>query len=189
MDITFDCPNCGQELVVDSSYTGIEIECPECETKIVVPETGKEETEGIEEVNAEATASESNEEKPAMPTGVINAMATSAAAREQKKFTVPVHDKKVEEKLIKKAAAPLAPLSKWEKGVAVRTIRRIDCMEVGKDHFDERVTEFLNEITHERVISIQSISYTAMDLATKQPMVDYGVMIVFRIPEKGAGKA
>ena len=73
---------------------------------------------------------------------------------------------------------------KWENGVAVKTIRRIDCMEVGKDHFDEKVTEFINTIGYERILNIQSVSYTTQDLATKALMTDFGVLIVYKIPEK-----
>ena len=37
MDITFNCPKCDQELVVDDSYAGEQIECPECSSQIIVP--------------------------------------------------------------------------------------------------------------------------------------------------------
>jgi hypothetical protein len=116
---------------------------------------------------------------------VINPMATSAAAREHKTFTVPVREAgAAAEKLIQKPQTPLeASAKKWEKGVAVKTIRRIDCMEVGKDFFDDRVTEFINTIGHDRIMEIQTIAYTYQDLSTKALMTDFGVMILYRIPE------
>ncbi len=170
MDIVFDCPKCGQELVVDDSYAGEQIECPECSSEIVVPAQSKQD-------------GASAEEKPATVSGgVINAMASSAAAREKKTFTVPVHNKAVKETLIQKPQAPLnVAAKKWENGVAIRTIRRIDCMEVGKDHFDERVTEFINTVGYDHILNVQPISYTTQDLATKALMTDFGVMIFYRL--------
>ena len=38
MDIIFDCPKCEQELAVDSSGAGSEINCPSCGEKIVIPQ-------------------------------------------------------------------------------------------------------------------------------------------------------
>ena len=185
MDITFNCPKCDQELVVDDSYAGEQIECPECSSQIIVP---SESNTSAVESTPEATEGAPAEAAPATPAagGVINAMASSAAAREKKTFTVPVHDGPVKnEKLIQKPQTPLnAAAKKWQKGVAVRTIRRIDCMEVGKDHFDEKVTEFINTVGYDRVLNMQSIAYTVQDLATKALMTDFGVMITYRIPEE-----
>ena len=189
MDITFNCPKCDQELVVDDSYVGEQIECPECSSQIIVP---AESNVSADEAAPETTENASPAEAPAAPAaapaagGVINAMASSAAAREKKTFTVPVHDGPVkQEKLIQKPQTPLnAAAKKWQNGVAVRTIRRIDCMEVGKDHFDEKVTEFINTVGYDRVLNMQSIAYTVQDLATKALMTDFGVMITYRIPEE-----
>jgi len=36
-DISFDCPECGGSLVVDSSGAGVEIDCPRCRTRIRIP--------------------------------------------------------------------------------------------------------------------------------------------------------
>jgi len=37
MDIVFNCPNCEQELAVDSSGAGTNIECPSCHETITIP--------------------------------------------------------------------------------------------------------------------------------------------------------
>ena len=37
MDIVFNCPHCEQELAVDSSGAGSEIQCPSCGEKIMIP--------------------------------------------------------------------------------------------------------------------------------------------------------
>ena len=37
MDIVFNCPHCEQELAVDNSGAGSEIQCPSCGEKIMIP--------------------------------------------------------------------------------------------------------------------------------------------------------
>jgi len=37
MDVIFNCPKCDQELAVDSSGAGSEIECPSCNSTIIIP--------------------------------------------------------------------------------------------------------------------------------------------------------
>lgn len=36
--ISFDCPHCGASLEIDAEYTGSQVECPECETYLTVPQ-------------------------------------------------------------------------------------------------------------------------------------------------------
>ena len=38
MDLIFNCPKCGQELEVDATGAGQEIECPSCEAQIQIPD-------------------------------------------------------------------------------------------------------------------------------------------------------
>ena len=38
MDVIFSCPKCEQELAVDSSGAGSEINCPSCGEPIVIPQ-------------------------------------------------------------------------------------------------------------------------------------------------------
>ncbi|HAV64925.1 MAG TPA: hypothetical protein DCY13_21460, partial [Verrucomicrobiales bacterium] len=66
-----------------------------------------------------------------------------------------------------------------EKRMRVKTIRHTDCMEVGHDRYDEIVSEFLQKIGRENIISISPINYTHMDLGTRQLMTEYGVSIVY----------
>ena len=37
MDVIFNCPKCEQELAVDSTGAGTEINCPSCGESIVIP--------------------------------------------------------------------------------------------------------------------------------------------------------
>ena len=39
-DVTFDCPECSHNLIVDEQATGMVVPCPECGTQIRVPALG-----------------------------------------------------------------------------------------------------------------------------------------------------
>jgi DNA-directed RNA polymerase subunit RPC12/RpoP len=156
MDLNFQCPHCGQDLTVDDSGAGAEIECPACNNRIIVPAA---ETKGPH---------------------IINPIAASAARREEKHFSVPVHEKPTES-LIAKPLVPLEAAAKATgKQLRVKTFRRSDCVEVGKDHFDEVVTKFLSEVGEDNIVSLSPINYTHMELASRQWITDFGVLIVYR---------
>ena len=157
MDIVFKCSNCDQELSVEDSAAGAEIECPSCNTRIMVP------------------AAPPRQEN-------INPMATSAAARaEQPHFKVPTYDKAPVAAEIEKPLAPLEAAAKHtDKQIRVRTLRHTDHIEVGKDLFDDHVSSILQKIGEQNIISITPISYTHMDMATRAWITDYGVMVVYR---------
>ena len=109
-----------------------------------------------------------------------NPHASSAAGKEEKHFSVPVHDSPTET-LIQKPARPLEMAAKdGDKRLRIRCIRRTECVEVGKDHFEEVVTKFLGEVGEPNVVSITPLNYTFVDMGTRQVLTDYGVLIVFR---------
>lgn len=167
MDIIFNCPKCEQELAVDSSGAGSEINCPSCSEKIVIPQTAKP---------ARAAA-------PAVPHDAahpVNPMASSAAAKVEMHLKVPMHDKPAES-LITKAATPLEVAAKEsDKKMKVKTIRHTDCIEVGHDKFDEMVTAFLQKVGEQNVISINSLTYTHLDIGSQKLMTDYAVLVIYR---------
>jgi hypothetical protein len=152
MDISFKCPNCDQELEVDASGAGSTIECPACATAISVP---------------------------APPTVVAE---NSQPPKVEKHFTVPVHEGETPvEPLIKRAARPLEIAAKDDdKTVRIKTFKRSDCVEVGKDRFDEKVSAFLAKVGQPNIISINPISYSYVELGSHAVLGDYGVTIVFR---------
>ena len=156
MDIVFKCEHCQQELSVDESGGGVQIECPACGQAIVVP--------------------------PA-PDRIINPISVSAGAREEKHFKVPTYDK-TPPPAAAKIEKPLTPLEvaakESDKKLRVKTMRHSDHVEVGKDVFDDSVTKFLQQIGEANVVSISPIVYTHMELASRQWITDYGVMIVYR---------
>jgi len=164
MDIIFDCPNCQQELVVDSAGAGTEIDCPSCGETITIP---RESTKPAPEV--------------ALPTGQpVNPIAASAAAKIEKHLKVPVRDRPAES-LIKKPQPPLEAVAKGtDKKIRIHTIRHATCFESGHDRFDEKVTEFLNEIGETGLLSVHTINYTFLDIASQKTLTDFGVLIVYR---------
>jgi DNA-directed RNA polymerase subunit RPC12/RpoP len=156
MDLMFVCPNCKQELEADASLANTEIQCPACAHKITIP------------LPDPSTVK------------VMNPIASSAAAREEKHFSVPVHDTPTEV-LIQKPAPPLEVAAKeTEKRLRVKTIRRTDCMELGHDNFDKIVSEFLAKIGQEHIISINTFAYTHLDIGSQKLLTDFGILIVYR---------
>jgi hypothetical protein len=159
MDISFKCPNCDQELEVDASGMGTTIECPSCSNSITVP-------------NADVS--------PAIQIAV-RAPEPPEPPKEEKHFTVPVHERVPEQALIKKPNRPLDVVAKeGDKTMRIKTFKRTECVEVGKDHFDEVVSAFLERVGQLNIVSISPITYTYQELGSRQILGDYGVMIVFK---------
>lgn len=158
MDFTFKCKHCQQELEVDIAAAGSQVECPACNRKIDIP---------VPEPSQIHVA----------PHG---AAAANDPNREEKHFVVPIHEGPAEA-LIKKAATTVEVAARdLDKKIRIKTIRRVDTLSVNKDNFDEVVTDFLQKVGKDYIISIAPLTYTYRDLATGTWITDYGVMIVFR---------
>ena len=156
MDLTFNCSNCNQQIVADATGAGSQVNCPACGAAITIPQP--------EVTNIHP----------------LNPIMSSAAARETHHYSVPVHDTPAEV-LIKKPNLPLEVAARTtEKKVRIKSIRRTDCMEVGHDRFDDKVTEFLEHVGEANIVSINTLAYTHVDMASHQLMTDYGVMIVYK---------
>ncbi|MBX3734741.1 MAG: hypothetical protein KF791_19365 [Verrucomicrobiae bacterium] len=156
MDIVFKCPQCHQQLEVDADASGQQISCPSCSKAITIPQP----------------------DVTNMKVG--NASHSSAAAKEEKHFAVPVSERPVEA-LIKKANPPLEAAAKdGTRRLRVRTIRHIDCKEVGHDHFDATVTEALGKIGEDNIVSITTINYSYVEMGTQKLLTDFGVLIVYK---------
>ena len=169
MDIIFDCPKCNQELAVDSSGAGSELSCPSCGEKIVVPPAAAGRAGG--------PASTPSDQAPGH---LVSSMASSAAAKVEMHLKVPVH-KGPSELLIEKPKPTLEVAAKEsDRKMRVKTIRHTDCIEVGHDKFDEVVTGFLQRIGEVNVISINSLTYTHIDIGSQKLLTDYAVLVVYR---------
>ena len=154
MDIAFSCTNCHQQLEVDASAAGSKIQCPSCGHPLVVPEPD------ITMLHH------------------LNPMASSAGAKEEKHFSVPVRDRPSE--VLIKQIAKVEEVSETGKKLKIRAIKRVDCVEVGKDRFEEVVSNFLNRVGQENVISINTMNYTHIDMGTRQLLNDFGVLVVYK---------
>jgi len=159
MDINFKCPNCGQELSADESGAGSAIQCPACNGNLVIPA-------GVPAAGGPAG-------------GSLNPIASSAAAREHKHFSVPQREKAADP-LIAKPLKPLDAAAKDGVHIRIKTLRHSDHVEVGKDHFDDHVARFLNEIGESNIIKVEPIIYTHQDLNSRQWITDYGLMVMYR---------
>lgn len=165
MDIVFNCPNCEQELAVDQSGAGSQIECPSCGEAIAIPAgPGKATTSDL----------------PASPTAAASAINTSAAAKVELHLKVPVHDKPAES-LIGKAKPPLDAVQKGAgRRLRIRTIRRAACIENGHDLFDEKVSAFLHEVGESNIVSTHIVGYEQFDVGVQKIMTDYGILVIYR---------
>jgi DNA-directed RNA polymerase subunit RPC12/RpoP len=163
MDIIFNCPNCDQELAVDSAGAGTDIACPSCGETITIPASPTNAT-------------------PAEPTPGLAAspIASSAAAKVEMHLKVPVRDTPGE-RLIVKAKTPLEAVARGAgRQMRLHTIRQSACIEGGHDKFDEVVTKFLNEVGEPNIVGIHTISYTYFDVGTQKILNSYGVLVIYR---------
>jgi len=164
MDIVFNCPNCEQELAVDQAGAGTQIDCPSCGESITIPA-------------AAAGGKMTTGSLPVGPPPAPSAINTSAAAKVELHLRVPVHDKPAAS-LIDKPKPPLGAVPKGAgKRLRIRTIRRAACIENGHDHFDERVSDFLQEIGEANIVSTHVVAYEQFDVGIQKIMTDYGLLV------------
>ena len=165
MDVIFNCIHCDQELQIDAGGAGTEIVCPTCGGKVVIPHPPDSPSETVTTTTHAA----------AMPS-----IKTSAAAKEEHHFKVPVRENAPAESLITKANKPLEVAAKEGIKIRVKTIRHSECVEVGHDRFDEMVTNYLNKVGQDNIISISPINYQHFDIGTQKMLTDFGVIIVYK---------
>jgi ribosomal protein S27E len=171
MDVIFNCPKCDQELAVDSSGSGSEINCPSCGEPIVIPSPERSPVRaGADHIPG----------APRMEGAPINPIASSAAAKVEMHLKVPVHKTPAASLIVK----PLVPLDvaakESDKKIKVKTIKHTDCIEVGHDKFDEVVTNFLGRVGEPNIVSMTALTYTHLDIGTQKLLTDFGVMIVYK---------
>ncbi|HNQ72222.1 MAG TPA: hypothetical protein PKN95_01295 [Verrucomicrobiota bacterium] len=169
MDIVFNCPKCDQELAVDASGAGTEITCPSCSEKIVIP-----------------AAPRSSGHLPIMPphsgdpSQPVNPIASSAAAKIERHLKVPVRNEPAAS-LIEKPAKPLEVAAKEsDRKLRIKTIRHTDCVEVGRDRFDDTVTEFLQKVGEPHLVSVTPLTYSYVEIGSQKIVTDYAVMIIYK---------
>jgi phage FluMu protein Com len=154
MDITFNCLHCNQELAVDAAAAGQIIQCPTCNAEITVP------APNVTQVH----------------TGAI---ASSAAAKAERHFSVPVRDAP-SEVLVARAVKKDEDVGDGMRKIRLRVIRHTDCIELGHDRYEELVGGFLNKVGENNIVSITPLNYTHIDIATQKVLTDYAVQIIYR---------
>ena len=172
MDVIFNCPKCEQELAVDSSGAGTQIQCPACGESIIIPSADDSiHIRGIPLPNNRPEAR--TEGLPANP------IASSAAAKVEMHLRVPSN--KASESLIAKPLPPMEVAAKeTDKKIRTKTIRHTDCVEVGHDKFDEVVSGFLARVGESNIVSINTLNYSYLDIGTQKLLTDFGVLIIYR---------
>lgn len=158
MDIVFNCPHCGLSLEVDQDAAGQQFDCPTCQKPVTVPAAA------------------------AVPlkTALVGTAVLPASPRDEKRMAVPVSQKPVGS-LIQKPNKSLELAAKESKpGMRVKTLRHSDFKEFGKDKFDEVVSDFLNKIGDQAIVSITPIQCSYLDTGTQKLLPDFGVLVIYR---------
>lgn len=144
---------------MDVSAAGSSVDCPACNRKITVPTPDPAQLR-MAPHGAGDTAHDPN--------------------RVEKHFVVPIHDGPTEALIHKPSPTLEVAAREPDKKIKVKTFRRVDTMTVNKDNFDAVVSEFLQKVGQDYIISISPLTYTYKDLATEHYVTDYGVMVVYR---------
>ncbi len=71
-------------------------------------------------------------------------------------------------------------MAEKEKKIRIVTLKHTQFIEMGKDLFDQRVTEFLQRVGEENVIATHPISYQHLDMVTRETLIDYGILVIYR---------
>jgi len=64
--------------------------------------------------------------------------------------------------------------------IKVVTMKHTQFIEMGKDLFDQRVTEFMQRVGEDNIIATHAISYQHVDMVTRETVIDYGIIIIYR---------
>lgn len=163
MDIVFNCPHCGLSLEVDQDAAGQQFDCPTCQKPVTVPAAAAVPLKTA----SVGTAPVGTESSPASP-------------RDEKRMAVPA-SQKPGGSLIQKPNKSLELAAKESKpGMRVKTLRHSDFKEAGKDKFDEAVSDFLNKIGDQAIVSISPIQCSYLDNGTQKLLPDFGVLVIYR---------
>ena len=174
MDLVFCCPNCRQELEADAAGAGTQIECPQCGYGIIIPDPTPQ--------NIRATpASALN-----VPAGAASTPAAGSAGgaanspSKERKFTLPVSDKKVKIDISRQAPSLEMEAKAVGKKAHLKCFKNADYAAKGPAAFEQAVSEFLQSLGEHCLISAHPIQYSFVDAATKQVLTDFGVLICYK---------
>ncbi|MBI3878839.1 MAG: hypothetical protein HY301_02090 [Verrucomicrobia bacterium] len=157
MDIVFTCPACRQELEVDETGSGTEIECPECGASVLIPEPSP--------VNIRVQP----------PGGPV-----AAAATKEKHFKLPTGGAKSKISIERPRASLESEVKGVGKKLKIKCFRRADFIGQGPDSFDQAVSHFLQATDEVNIHSLTPIHYSYVDAKSGQVLTDYGVMVFYK---------
>ena len=64
--------------------------------------------------------------------------------------------------------------------VRVKSFKRTEFIEIGRDRFDEAVSDALTAIGAEKIINIIPLNYEHIDIATEKIVTDYGLIVIYK---------
>ena len=64
--------------------------------------------------------------------------------------------------------------------VRVKSFKRTEFIEIGRDRFDEAVSQALTAIGAENIISVMPLNYEHIDIASEKVVTDFGIIVVYK---------
>jgi hypothetical protein len=64
--------------------------------------------------------------------------------------------------------------------VRVKTFKRTEYIEIGRDTFDKHVGDFITAIGLENIVQILPLTYEHIDIATQMIVTDYGLIVIYK---------
>jgi len=67
--------------------------------------------------------------------------------------------------------------------VRVKSFKRTEFIEIGRDRFDDAVSQALTAIGAQNIITILPLNYEHIDIASEKVVTDFGVIVVYKTPD------
>ncbi len=64
--------------------------------------------------------------------------------------------------------------------VRIRSFKRTEFIEIGRDLFDQKVSEALSAIGAENIMNVLPLNYEHIDIATEKIITDYGIIVIYK---------
>jgi len=67
--------------------------------------------------------------------------------------------------------------------VRVKSFKRTEFIEIGRDRFDEAVSDALTAIGVENILNVLPLNYEHIDIASEKIVTDFGMIVVYKTAE------
>jgi len=64
--------------------------------------------------------------------------------------------------------------------IRVKSFKRTEFIEIGRDRFDDAVSQALTAIGAQNIITILPLNYEHIDIATEKIVTDFGMIVVYK---------